>query len=139
VERAGLAAALDQADHGALVRQAGLAALGALGHHVLVAEVGLVGLDDLALAAQAAGIVRRAVHRRPDAVRHEPRRLVRQVQHAVELVGADALLRRGHEVRCQHPLVQREMAALVDRPDGDGEVLAAGRASVQSRPRALAL
>src|SRR3954453_15451915 len=100
MERAGLAAALDQRHHGALAGRAGLAALGertipALRRRlglVLVAEVRLVGPDHLALAAKAARIVGRARHGCTQTVRHEPSRLVRQAEHTVELVGAHAPL-----------------------------------------------
>src|SRR3954454_14572485 len=91
MDRAGLAAALDQRHHGALAGRAGLAALGertipALRRRlglILVAEIGLVGLDDLARPTKAARIVGRGVHRLADAVRQEPSRLVGQAEHAV--------------------------------------------------------
>ena len=60
-----------------------------------------------------------------DAVRHEPSRLVGDAEHAVQLVGADALLARHEQVHCQQPLVQRNLAALEHGADGDGELLAA--------------
>src|SRR3954467_8553749 len=86
VEGAGLAATLHQGHDGALAGRAALAALGertipALWRRlefILVAEVGLVRLDNLALAAKAAGIVRRAIHRFAKAMSHEPRALVAQ-------------------------------------------------------------
>src|SRR5436305_8141758 len=92
VKGAGLAAALDQADHGALARQPRLAVLGACRDLFLVAEVGLASLDGLALAAKAARIVGCACHRLAQAMSHEPSRLVAEPQRAVELVGARALL-----------------------------------------------
>src|SRR3954447_8800013 len=139
VEGAGLAATLHQAHDRTLAGRAALAAPGVravsalrrrLGF-VLVAEVGLVRLDNLALAAKAARIVRGARHRLADAMRHEPSRLVAKAQHTVELVGAGPLLARGHQVRGQEPLVQRDVRALEDGADRGRELATALPALVQ--------
>src|SRR5438067_1370638 len=69
----------------------------------------------------------------------EPRRFVRHADHAADLKGAHALLRRHHEMGCAQPLVQRYVAALVERAHGDGEGFTASVALVEAGARALAL
>lgn len=58
----------------------------------LASDVTFVGLDDFISAAHWAGkaVIR---HRLTNAVHHEPRGLVADVEHAVDLMGADAFLR----------------------------------------------
>jgi hypothetical protein len=57
-----------------------------------VAPECLVNFDRLIAAAELAG--RRDVHGFTDAVREEPRGFVRDAQHALQLLRADALLAR---------------------------------------------
>src|SRR5690606_34612080 len=78
VEAAGLAAALDQGDDGALAGRAGLALpsgrrqmLPAGLRRGAFAEIGFVGLDVLALAAERAGRGNIVGHGFADAMRHE--------------------------------------------------------------------
>ena len=60
----------------------------------LAADIGLVGLDDLAFAAHRAQVA--FAHGFADTVGHEPSRLVGDAEHAVQLVRAHALLGRAH-------------------------------------------
>ena len=124
VDRADLAAALDQPKNRALAGEAGLAALRALGHDILVAEVGFIGFDDLAGATQSLGAGVTQGLAQP--MRHEPRRLVADAQHAVELVSADTFLAGAQQVHGVDPLVQRNLGTLQDGADGDRELLTAG-------------
>ena len=70
---------------------------------------------------------------------HEPSCLVGDVQHAVELMGADALFARRHQVEAQNPFAQRDMAALHDGAVRDCEVAPAIVALMQADPVQLAL
>ena len=88
-----------------------------------IAPVGFVNLNRRTVAAKLAG--RLDVHRLADAVRHEPRRLVRDAQHALKLLGADPLLGRAHQVCGVHPLVKGHLGALKDGADSHGELFAA--------------
>src|SRR5689334_22152101 len=57
------------------------------------------------------------------------------VRHELALlVGADALLARRHQVEAKHPLVQRDVRALEDRPDRDAELALAAVAVVEAGP-----
>jgi len=55
------------------------------------------------------------------------------------LKGGNAFLRSHHQMRSGKPLVQRYLAALVQRADRDGEGLAAGVALVKARTVGFAL
>jgi hypothetical protein len=132
MERSDISAALDQSDDRTLVRRTALATLGErtpdcrLGANLGLidgAVIGFVRLDDFAFATERAKAAR--AHRFADTVAHEPGRLVIELQGAVELVGAHALLAGVQEVEGHQPLVQRDMAALHDRAGGDREILAA--------------
>jgi len=90
MEAANRTATLDQRHYNALVP--GAVTDGAVG---LLADVRLVDLDMLASAANRWGLVARA-HRLADAVGHEPRRLVGDDEHTVQLVGRNALLAGRH-------------------------------------------
>lgn len=69
----------------------------------------------------------------------EPSRLVGELQVAVQLVRADALLAGADEVVREHDLVQRDMRALKHRADGHRVGLAALAALIDARTRGLAL
>ena len=71
-------------------------------------------------------------HRLPDPVSHEPSGLVRDLQHPMELVRRDALLARGHQVKGEYPLGQRDMAALHHRAIRNREMATAGVALMQA-------
>src|SRR5689334_16502929 len=92
------------------------------------ADVGLVHLNLFTEAADRRRIG--LVHRFAQAMADEPSCLVRNAERAADLVGADALLARRHQKRCQQPLVKRHLGALKDGPDSDGELLATGVALV---------
>ena len=61
------------------------------------------------------------------AVHHEPCRFVGDVEHAVDLMGADKVLGRCYQEQRSEPLRKRDFGALKDGPDRDGELLSAGR------------
>src|SRR5665213_300881 len=84
------------------------------------AVICFIRFNEFALAAERASLAGR-LHRFADAMRHEPSGLVGNPQHPVKLVGADALLRRSHEVRGEQPLVQRDMRPLKNRARPDRE------------------
>jgi hypothetical protein len=139
-----LAAALDQADHRALGRRPGAPTLGVgpaaplrRRHEVLpLTEVGFIALDDLPDATKRVQASR--AHRLADAMAHEPRGLERDAQGPVQLVGADALLARRHQVDGLQPHVHGHMARLEDRAYLDREGLPALIALVGADPSALA-
>jgi len=63
--------------------------------------------------AERAANVSRAVHGFPDPVRHEPRATIRsEAEHPLQLQGAKAFLRCCVIAETEHPLMQRDMAAL---------------------------
>ena len=53
---------------------------------------------------------------------HEPRRLVRDLKRAVQLVGAKSLLAAADQMSGLEPLVQLDVAALEYRSDRDREL-----------------
>src|SRR5260221_4001865 len=73
-----------------------------------------LGFDDLAFAAELGGLRSRS-DGLANSVRHEPRRLVSDAQHAMELMRRNTLLARRHQVHCQEPLVQGNMRAFEHR------------------------
>ena len=68
-----------------------------------------------------------SAHGLTQAMHQEPSRFVADAEHAVHLMGADALLGGRHEEQRGKPLGQRDFGALENGPDRDGELLAAGR------------
>ena len=72
--------------------------------------VSLIGFHDFALTTERRQVA--IAHCFANAVGHEPRRFVSDVEGAVELVSGDAFLRRGHQVKRLQPLVKRDMRAL---------------------------
>ena len=99
----------------------------------LGAQIGLVRLHH---ACQLGEVV--PLSGLADAMAHEPRRLVRDIQHPVQLVSADALLGRAHEVDGRQPLMEGNLAVLEDRPDRGGELALAAAALVERPDRVLA-
>jgi hypothetical protein len=130
--RADLAATLDKRESDLLARAAdvSLLALPSVLILLLPADIGLVCFDRLSRAAHRRGVD--IAHRLTDAVRHEPSRLVRNGQHAVQLVARNAFLAGAHEERCVQPLMQRHMRALKDGAHCYRELLAAGIAHVKA-------
>jgi hypothetical protein len=91
------------------------------------ADIGFVNFDDPAKFAQvltAAGF--------PQTVEHEPSRFLRNPDFLGELHGRNALARRHKQVHRVNPLVQRNVAALEDRPGAHREVLFALVAAVEA-------
>ena len=88
------------------------------------ADVGFVHFDDLAAAAHRAQAAN--AHRFTDTVRHEPRRLVGDLQGPVELMGGNALL-AGDVIRWNRlqPLVQGDLGLLKHGADRYRELLPA--------------
>lgn len=60
-------------------------------------------------------------------------------EDTAELVRAEPLLRRAHQVHCLQPNVHRHVTFLEDGPDLDGKRLAAGIALIDADAGALAL
>lgn len=89
----------------------------------VVADERLVHFDRAAVAAHGRQIA--GTHGFADAMSQEPRGLVGDAQHAVQLMGADALLAGAHEIDRLERLVERDMGALEDGADLDRELLAA--------------
>src|SRR5207253_2578563 len=105
MERAGFSATLDKTKDGALLCAAALALLGvgrrifrALARRFEFAKIGFVGFDYFAAAAH--WFRARLFHRLTDAVSHEPGRAVAaKAKGPHKLVGTDAFLVRGHEMK----------------------------------------
>ena len=68
---------------------------------------------------------------------HEPCGFVLDFQRAVELVSADPFLAGPHQMRGLEPFVQRNMAALENRPDRNGKFALAGAAAPQASATTL--
>jgi len=143
LHRASLAAALYKGDDLHLVAIPTLALPAKFGMQnpgratFLVAIEGLVNFKSLPFAAQRARAA--FVHRQPNAVADEPAGFEIDTENAAELIRAEALLARTHQVDRLQPDVQRDMARLEDGPDLDGERLPAGVALVNADAGALAL
>jgi hypothetical protein len=67
-----------------------------------------------------------------EALFHEARCLVRNLECAVKLIRADAFVAAGHQVRCLEPLVQLHVAPLKHRADGNREFALAWSAAPQA-------
>lgn len=138
MERAHAAVTLYQREH-ALFAHAATALMQALAGVLvlfLAAYVGRIRLNRAAARAEQAGGV---LHGFADTVRHEPRRLIRHTEHALQLLGANALLAGRHELHGLKPYVQRDLGALEDGPDRDRKLAAAVLALEQARTVGLAL
>src|SRR5438270_12578704 len=97
----------------------------------LAANVCFVKLDNAAHLLES--LARQSV---AYAVSHEPRALILfNVQVPHELMRADALLTRKHQVNRQQPFVKRDVRILKDALDRDGELFAASRALPQTFAR----
>jgi len=133
---ADLAAALNKAHDLLLMTHATPSLLAVLA--ISGADVGFVGLDDLATATKRAS-VRTGGHRFPDAVAKEPSGFHGARQIPLDLTGADPLLAGAHQMNDLKPQVQGKMAALENGPLTDGKGLPAGIALVQADPGGLAV
>jgi len=72
-------------------------------------------------------------------VAKEPCGFVADAQHAADLKGAHALLRRHHKVRRGQPFVEWDVASLIERADRHGERLSASVALIQTGAMRLAV
>jgi hypothetical protein len=88
-----------------------------------IAVIGLIGLYLAAVSAHRGGAI--VAHSLTDAMRQKPRALVGHTQHAVQLMGAHALLAGAEKVNGQEPLMDRDMAALHHRARAARELVAA--------------
>lgn len=135
VEAADLAAALYQRHDGLLGRGRFECAAGGL-----AANVGFIGLHGLASAAQRRGPqVAIVLHGFADAMAKEPSGFHAAPEHALDLVGADALFAGAHQVNDLQPEMQRQVGRLENGPDPHGEGLPAGVALVEAGTGGLAL
>lgn len=134
----GLAVALDQGHDRRLADRAtaSVEALVAMLVLLFAADVGLIDFNRLALATDRTG--QRIAGSLAKAMKQEPSRLVVRAEHPVQLMGTHAFLAGSHELRSEQPLAQRNLAALHNGVDGDGERLAAVFALVDTRTRACA-
>lgn len=96
-------------------------ALGRMLVRLLAADERLVGLD----GARQRRVERLGGRCVPQAVKHEPCRLLGDLDIACELGAGDALLVRGDQPDRHEPLAERDFAILKDGPDLDRETLAA--------------
>ena len=102
-------------------------------------EFRFIGYDDLAGAAKLAFTCRR-LHCLANSVRHEPSGAIRaKAKHPHELVGANTLFARGHQMKAENPLVERDMAGLHHGPDRDRKGRAARVALEHPRTVRLAV
>src|SRR5260221_4340067 len=81
----------------------------------------------------------RFAQRFANAMAKKPSGFLAQSEQAADLKGAHALLAGHHEVGCGKPLVQRNLAALIQRANRDRERLAAGIALIEAVAMTLAL
>ena len=84
----------------------------------------LVNLHD---AAQFVGVLAASL---AEPLKHEPSRLLSDANFLRELERRDSLTGRNDQIHRIHPLVQRDVGALEDRPGTDGEVQLTGVAAV---------
>lgn len=114
--------AVQCADHRRLVHPAGAVNLaGALGLvHVtsLATDERFIDFDGAVKLLEAASL-----HGEPDAVKHEPRRLLCDAKRSGQFVRRDAILGVGNQPNRGKPLVETQRRVLEDRPDLDGELL----------------
>ena len=69
------------------------------------------------------------------AVTHEPSRFVcAEIEHPLELKGAESLLAGAHNMDGVHPLLEIDMRALKDSTHRDGELIPANPAFPQAFP-----
>src|SRR5665213_531535 len=97
---------------------------------LFAADIGFVDFNNLVRAAERAKPA--VTHGLTNAMAREPCRFVGQPEHAMDLVGADALLAANHQMQDQQPLVERDMRALKHGADRDGELLLAALALVDA-------
>jgi len=100
------------------------------------ADVGFISLDGFLQAAKRR--IFRKIHCRAQTMAHEPRRLVADAEHAMNLMPRNALLRCRHQEQRRKPFRERDFAFLKNGFDRDGELLTAGVALIHAWPMRLA-
>jgi hypothetical protein len=132
-DRTGLAAALNEGDDWHFVGRAGAATMPTvLGQNpwfnplfLALADVGLIGFNDLASAAERPEHVGIGSHHQPDAMAHVPGGAQGDAEGAVQLVAADTLFARAHHDDGLQPQVHRYVAIFEDGSDLNREGLTA--------------
>ena len=135
VVRADLAAKLDKRKYGFLANAASALVLALAAMLVLLQSTDerFVNFNRLAVAAKRDRKVT-IPHSLAQAMAHEPRGFVRQLKRPMYLMGADAFLARGQQVRALEPLVQRNMARFENRVHSGAELKLALKAALGSIP-----
>src|SRR5271157_1045332 len=85
------------------------------------ADESFVGFDFAAVTAELASKVL-ILHRKPDAVKHEPCRLLGDLHITGDLVATDSVLAISDEPSCGEPLIQTDGGVLHDGSNLDGEL-----------------
>lgn len=102
-----------------------------------VTELCFIGLHG---AARATHGLRVAFHHGlANAMGHEPRNLVSDAEHAVELMRAHPFFGGGEQGRRQQPPVLRHFGTLEQGADADSELIAARRAEIPTRSQGLTI
>lgn len=127
--------AIHQRENLVLVVEAPALLVAARLDRAVVADEGFVNLDDPAIATEGGEIAR--AHGLADAVGEKPCGLVSHLQHPVELVSRDTLLRAGHEVDGLERLIERQAGMFKDGANLDGELLFAVATAPEAEPDAL--
>lgn len=131
-----VAAALHQDEHGRFLRPTATLVLDARSLARLATDIGFIDLD----GPGQESLQRIFLHRVTEAVAHEPRALVAlQIQGALELAGADALLAGAHEMQGEQPLLEADVGGVEDGADGGRELLAAAVAFEETGAMGLAV
>ncbi len=94
---------------------------------------GFVYFDFAVRAAQFHKVL--VVHRKSNAVHHEPSRLLRNAQSACDFIGTDAIFAVHNQPHRNHPLIHAERGILKDGSDFDGELFFASLAEPNSARR----
>lgn len=101
----------------------------------LAADKGFVDFNNLICAAEWTAIKQvQFGHRFADTMPEEPRGLKAATESALELAGADPLLRRTEQIDGLEPYAHRDVAGLEDGPDLDGKWPPAAVALIQADP-----
>ncbi len=104
----------------------------------LSAHIGLISFDSGPFSPKRAGLAPAGFfHRFPDAVGHEPCRLILYVHGPHHLVAAEPLLAAANQIDALQPLMHRNVAVLEYGSDRGGKLLAAGIALQRAGFRAL--
>src|SRR6266478_3279628 len=123
---ADFAATLQHAEYGSLVFSASLSNPATMFFAVHIsrsaADESFVYLNFAPVAAHLEN--RTVLHRKTDAVKHEPCRLLSDAKSAANLIGTDTVFAVGNHPNSDKPFVERKRRILKDSSDLDGELLA---------------